>query len=77
MENSKTKEDSSTRAIEKETVKIPSDVFLLTAMGAVAASLTLKLMGHEENSSFVGKWVAPILILGVYNKLVKQEESSK
>jgi hypothetical protein len=28
-------------------------------------------MGNEEKSHFVGQWVAPFLLLGVYNKIVK------
>jgi len=75
MENSATKEDMVTKAIEKQTIKLPSDTFLFAAMGAAALSLTLKCMGNDKNASFVGQWVAPILIMGVYNKLVKQEQS--
>ena len=75
MENSASKEDMVTKAIEKQTIKLPSDTFLFTAMGAAALSLTLKYMGKNKNASFVGQWVAPILIMGVYNKLVKQEPS--
>jgi len=75
MEDSTSKEDMVTKAIEKQTVKLPSDTFLFAAMGAAALSLTLKCMGNDKNASFVGQWVAPILIMGVYNKLVKQEES--
>jgi len=75
MENSTTKEDVLTKAIEKQTVKMPSDIFLFTAMGAAALSLALKCMGKSKNATFVGQWVAPILIMGVYNKIVKQEES--
>ncbi len=75
MENSATKEDMITKAIEKQTVKLPSDTFLFAAIGAAALSLTLKCMGKDKKASFVGQWVAPILIMGVYNKLVKQEES--
>jgi len=75
MENSTTNEDMLTKAIEKQTIKLPSDVFLLAAIGAAALSLRLKCMGNDKNASFVGQWVAPILIMGVYNKLVKQEES--
>ena len=73
MENSAIKEDMITTAIEKQTIKLPSDVFLFTAIGAGAISLTLKCMGKNKNASFVGQWVAPILIMGVYNKLMKQE----
>lgn len=75
MENSAPKEDATTVAIEEQTKKIPSDIFLAVAMGAMAFSLTLKLVGRKNDSTFVGQWVAPILIMGVYNKLVKQESS--
>ncbi len=75
MENSATKEDKLTKTIEKQTIKIPSDIFLFTAMGIAGVSLVLKFMGHHGNSTFIGQWVAPILILGVYNKLVKQEKN--
>jgi hypothetical protein len=74
MENSTTKEDALTTAIEKQTVKMPSDLFLFTAIGAAAISLTLKCMGKDKNATFIGQWVAPILIMGVYGKLVKQEK---
>jgi len=77
MENSATKEDMITKAIEKQTVKLPSDTFLFAAMGAAAVSLVFKCMGNDKNASFVGQWVAPILLMGVYNKLVKQEEANK
>ena len=77
MENSSTKEDMITKAIEKQTVKLPSDTFLFTAIGAAALSLAFKCMGNDKNASFVGQWVAPILLMGVYNKLVKQAEANK
>jgi hypothetical protein len=77
MENSATKEDMITKAIEKQTVKLPSDTFLFAAMGAVAVSLAFKCMGNDKNASFVGQWVAPILLVGVYNKLIKQEEATQ
>ena len=44
-------------------------------MVAAALSLTLKRMGNDKNASYVGQWAAPIVIIGVYNKLVKPEES--
>lgn len=71
-ENATSKEDVTTKAIEQQTKKIPSDVFLLTALGSIALSLTLKIMGRPKDAMFVGQWAAPILIMGVYNKLVKQ-----
>ena len=77
MENTPIKEDMVTKAIEKQTIKLPSDVFLFTAFGALATSLGLKLAGRKDDAAFVGQWVAPILIMGVYNKLIKHIASEK
>ncbi|CAN5383167.1 hypothetical protein BH10BAC3_BH10BAC3_39580 [soil metagenome] len=60
-------------AIEEQTAKLPSDIFLWAAIGSMAAALTLKIMGNKHNSLFVGQWAAPFLLLGIYNKLVKLE----
>lgn len=60
-------------AIEKQTAKIPSDVYLWTAVGCMAASLTLQLLGNKKTSLFIGQWPAAFLIMGLYNKLVKLE----
>jgi hypothetical protein len=65
------------KTIEKQTAKLPSDLFLWAAGGAIATSLVLELSGNEEKSRFVGQWVAPFLLLGVYNKLVKQLGSDR
>lgn len=72
MENQKHKEGEVTKTIENQTAKLPSDTFLFTAGGVIAISLVLKLMRKKDNALFVGQWVAPILLLGIYNKLVKQ-----
>jgi hypothetical protein len=57
--------------IEKRTSRVPSDVFLWTALGSVAGSLVLALSGKQKIANFVGQWAPTILILGLYNKLVK------
>lgn len=71
MDNSKQKEDVITKKIETQTSKIPSDVFLFSAIGAIGISFALKCMNKKDDATFVGQWVAPILLLGIYNKLVK------
>ena len=59
-------------AIERRTAKhLPSDAFLWAAGAAIAGSLILKLSKREHESLFVGQWVPTLLLLGVYNKLVK------
>ena len=60
------------KTIEDQTAKLPSDTFLWGAMGAMAVSASLHMMGNTKASVFVGQWAPTILILGLYNKLVKQ-----
>ena len=58
-------------AIEQQTAKLPSDVYLWAAGGAIAASAVLQLLRRPKASLFLGQWVAPFMLLGVYNKIVK------
>lgn len=60
-------------AIEEQTAKLPSDIFLWASLASMAASLTLKIMDRKHTALFVGQWAAPFLLLGIYNKLVKLE----
>ncbi len=59
------------RLIEQQSAKLPSHFFLFGALGAMGLSLGLELAGRTRASNFVGKWPTPLLLLGVYNKLVK------
>lgn len=65
------------RTIEEQTAKLPSDVFLWAAAGSIGASALLQLAGKKEASLFVGQWVAPFLLFGVYNKIVKVAGSDR
>lgn len=69
------KEDQLTAAIEKSTSKIPSSAYLAFAFGAMAASFALEAWNKKHAAIFVGQWAAPILIFGIYSKLVKQHGS--
>lgn len=64
-------EDSFTRLLEQQTAKVPSHIFLFSSFCAMAASLGLEVLGRERAGRFVGLWVTPLLVMGVYNKLVK------
>jgi hypothetical protein len=75
--NPEHKEGEVARAIEEQTAKLPSDAFLWAAVGAMAFSLTLKLMKNDDTALFIGQWPAPFLLFGLYNKLVKQEGHDK
>ncbi len=69
------REDRVTGAIESQTAKIPSSGYLALAIGAMAASAVLKAIGRNDWSLFVGQWSPAFLVIGVYNKLVKQQGS--
>jgi len=71
------KEGKVATAIEEQTAKIPSDVFLWAALGSMAVSAALQIAGVKHRSLFVGQWAAPFLLLGLYNKLVKLEGHDK
>jgi hypothetical protein len=68
-------EDRFTKAIERQTSRVPSGLFLGLAFGSIAISATLKLSGKDDWALFVGQWAAPFLIIGNYNKMVKQHGS--
>jgi hypothetical protein len=65
------------RTIEQQTAKLPSDTFLWAAVGSIGAAALLRLMGKKHASLFVGEWVAPMLLFGVYNKIVKVQGSDR
>ncbi len=69
------REGTVARTIEQQTAKLPSDTFLWAAVGSIGISLALQMMGDEKKANFVGHWAPTLLILGLYNKLVKLEGS--
>lgn len=60
-----------TRLVEQQAAKFSSDVFLFLALGSMALSLGLELAHRRRPSQFVGMWPGPLLMMGVYTKLVK------
>src|ERR1051325_3917053 len=61
-ENPQHKEGPVASAIEEQTAKIPSDVFLWAAIGSMAVSAALQIAGGKHRSLFVGQWAAPFLL---------------
>ncbi|HLS27201.1 MAG TPA: hypothetical protein VK041_01010 [Opitutales bacterium] len=57
--------------VERQTAKLPSDLFLWAAGASIAGSLTLKMLKRDEDALFVGQWAPTFLLLGTYNKVVK------
>lgn len=69
------REGSVARSIEQQTAKLPSDTFLWAALGSIVTSLVFQAMGDEKKANFIGHWAPTLLILGVYNKMVKLQGS--
>lgn len=76
MENYE-KEGKVAKAIEKETAKLPSDVFMWSAFAFMGVSLILKLTKKNNTALFIGQWPAPLLLFGIYNKIVKTQGSER
>lgn len=75
--NPEHKEGPVAKAIEKQTAKLPSDIFLWASLASMGVSAYLQFTSDRKRSLFVGQWAAPFLLLGIYNKLVKLEGSDK
>lgn len=76
MADNKNKDEGTmAKEIEDVTAEVPSDAYLWSAISIMGISLTLKLLQKNDLALFVGQWAAPILIMGVYNKIVKTEGS--
>jgi len=69
------REDRVTSTIESQTAKIPSSGYLAAAVGAMAVSAILKIAGKDDWALFIGQWAPSFLVIGVYNKMVKQHGS--
>src|SRR4051812_39564555 len=78
------------RQIERRTAKMPSDIFLWAAGAAIVGSITFQLLGVGRGirselavpykaplATFIGMWVPSLLLLGVYNKIVKVAGSDR
>lgn len=68
-------EGKMTKAIEKQTAKVPSIGFLALAVVSMLASLGLAVGKKRELANFVGLWAPTLLVIGIYNKLVKLQGS--
>ena len=68
-------EDQVTSYLESQSAKLPTSFYLGAAAASMAASLGLKAAGKDYLALFIGQWAAPFLIIGTYNKLVKQHGS--
>ncbi|WP_276131670.1 hypothetical protein [Polluticoccus soli] len=75
--NTEHREGPVARAIEEQTAKLPSDIFLWSSLGAMGVALVAKLMKRDHLALFIGQWAAPFLIMGLYDKVVKTHGHDK
>ena len=72
------KEGKITKEIEKVTSQIPSGGYLTLALGSMALSAALAVFSKRKTmANFVGLWVPTLMLVGIYNKIVKVEGSDK
>jgi hypothetical protein len=69
-------EGSITKTIEEYTAKVPSMAWLWLAVGSMAVSAGFAALSEKKGTAnFIGMWAPSLLLIGVYNKLVKMEHS--
>lgn len=66
-------EGKGTVEIEKRTSKIPSGFYLAAGLTCHGRLRDAQMLGRKHSALFVGQWAAPILIMGLYNKMVKTQ----
>jgi hypothetical protein len=72
------KEGSITKTIELYTAKLPSMTWLWLAVGSMAISAGFAAAKERKGTAnFIGLWAPSLLLIGIYNKLVKMEQSNK
>lgn len=66
------REGKLTSKIESYTSRTPSMVYLGLAVGSIVLSGALAATRNKKSTAtFVGLWAPTILLIGIYNKLVK------
>jgi hypothetical protein len=67
-------EGSLTAAVERQTGRIPSLGYFGLAVGSMVASAGIAAFSRNKSfANFVGMWAPSLLVIGLYNKVVKLE----
>lgn len=62
------------KAIQKQTGKVPTSLFFWAAAGAVATSAWMQFRKKRHMSLFIGEWAPTLLLLGVCQKLANEQK---
>ena len=63
--------------MQSRTSPFPADAFLWAAAGSIGLALGLQVTGRRHLGLFVGQWASPLLIFGLYNKLLKLADGNR
>ena len=74
MEPNRCKKEELGEAIDKQISKISSNSYFIAAVASIGTSFVLGCLRKKNAALFVGQWVAPFLIMGLYSKLRKHKE---
>ncbi len=75
---SQPREGKLTKAVENYTAQVPSIAYLGLALGSMLLSAGIAgFTTRKTVANFVGLWVPTIMLVGVYNKLVKLEGNDR
>jgi len=67
-----------TRTVEHYTAQVPSITWLGLAVGSMLISAGVAAFTNRKTTAnFIGLWVPSLLLIGIYNKLVKLEGSDQ
>jgi hypothetical protein len=80
-ESNEQREIRGAHLIERQTAKVPSDLFVWASLASIAGSFILQSTAQRrylgmpsrrgQLSLFIGQWAPTFLMLGVYSKLSK------
>ena len=71
--NQQKQEGKVTKRVEEQTAWVPSLTYMGLAVGSMIASAVCMATGRKQLAQFIGQWAPSLLIIGLYNKVVKVE----
>jgi hypothetical protein len=67
-----------TKDMRRVTSQIPSGGYLALAIGSMALSAAIASFSRKKAlANFIGLWVPSLLLIGIYNKIVKIDGSDR
>lgn len=74
METKRCRKEEMGQKIEEQISKISSNSYFVAAAASIGASFVLGCLRKKNAALFIGQWVAPFLIMGLYNKWMKRDD---